>query len=153
MSPALWSIGYERAAWPDFVATLRAAGIGQVLDVRDLPLSRRPGFSKRQLAAGLAEAGIGYVHLRGLGTPPEGREANRRRQWKRFWAIVDARLATDEAEFDLRRAAALALDRPSCLLCYEADPCLCHRRRVGEILTARHGFAVHHLAVHPPNAG
>lgn len=149
MVPTLWTIGYEKAAWPDFVAALRTAGVAQVIDVRDFPLSRRPGFSKRQLAAGLAESGIGYAHLRALGTPPEGREANRRRQWPRFWAIVEARLATTEAELDLRRAATLAAGAPSCLLCYEADPCICHRLRVGEILAARHGFAIHHLSAQP----
>jgi len=148
MVALLWSIGYEKATWPDFLATLRAAGIARIIDVRDLPLSRRPGFSKRQLAAGLAEAGIAYTHLRALGTPPEGREANRRRQWPRFWEIVDQRLATTEAEIDLRRAAELAAEAPSCLLCYEADACICHRLRVGEILSARHGFGVRHLAVH-----
>lgn len=148
MSPSLWSIGYEKAAWPDVLATLQAVGVARVLDVRDLPLSRRAGFSKRQLAAGLGEAGIDYVHLRALGTPPEGREANRRKQWPRFWDIVETRLGTDEAQFDLRRAASLAEGRPSCLLCYEADPCFCHRRRVGEILAARHGFSVQHLTVH-----
>ena len=147
MSGALWTVGYEKAAWPDFLAALRGAGITRVLDVRDLPLSRRPGFSKRSLAAGLAEAGIGYTHLRALGTPSEGREANRKRQWQRFWQIVDARLGTAEAELDLRRAATLAAEAPSCLLCYEADPCLCHRLRVGEILAARHGFTVRHLTV------
>jgi uncharacterized protein (DUF488 family) len=149
----LWSIGYEKAAWPDFVATLRAAGVARVLDVRDLPLSRRPGFSKRQLAAGLAEAGIGYTHLRALGTPSEGREANRKRQWPRFWEIVETRLASPEAGFDLRRAAALATEAPSCLLCYEADPCICHRLRVGEILASRHDFALCHLTVNPEHPG
>lgn len=143
----LWSIGYEKAAFADVVSALRAAGVARVIDVRALPLSRRAGFSKRQLAAGLAEAGIGYSHLRALGTPPEGREANRRRQWPRFWEIVDAQLASTEAELDLGRAAALAAEAPSCLLCYEADPCICHRLRVGEILAERHGFALRHLAV------
>jgi uncharacterized protein (DUF488 family) len=149
MSGTLCTIGYEKAAWPAFVASLRAAGVARVLDVRDLPLSRRPGFSKRALAAGLLEAGIGYAHLRALGTPPEGREANRRRYWPQFWSVVDARLATREAELDLQRAAALAAEALSCLLCYEADPCTCHRVRVGEILAARHGFVVRHLAVRP----
>ena len=60
------------------IATLRAAGVQTVLDVRDRPLSRRAGFSKKSLAASLEAAGIGYVHLRALGTPPEGREANHR---------------------------------------------------------------------------
>jgi uncharacterized protein (DUF488 family) len=115
--------------------------------VRDLPLSRRPGFSKRQLAAGLAEAGIGYVHLRALGTPPEGREANRRRQLERFWTIVDARLATAEAALALQQAADIAVASRSCLLCYEADPAICHRCRVGSLMAARRGFSVKNLRV------
>jgi uncharacterized protein (DUF488 family) len=143
----LFTIGYEGASWPGVLAALRAACVEQVIDVRQLPLSRRPGFSKRSLAAGLAEAGMGYAHLRALGTPPEGREANKRRQWDRFWPIVEASLATLEAGVALEEAAALAQSRPSCLLCLEADPCICHRLRVGEMLAARHGFAVHHLRV------
>jgi len=143
MDTKLWSIGYERAAFADFIARLRGAGVATVIDVRDLPLSRRPGFSKRSLAAGLAEAGIGYVHLRALGTPPEGREANRRRQWDRFWSIVEARLATPEAELALLQAAEIATASPSCLLCYEADWHICHRRRVAERL----GFDVVHLSL------
>ncbi len=143
----LCTIGYEGVAWAPFLQTLRAAEVAQVIDVRQLPLSRRPGFSKRTLAAGLGEAGIGYVHLRALGTPPEGREANKRRQWDRFWPIVEASLATLEAGVALEQAADLARGRRSCLLCFEADPCICHRLRVGEMLAERHGFTLRHLLV------
>ncbi|HVC56536.1 MAG TPA: DUF488 domain-containing protein [Stellaceae bacterium] len=143
----LFTIGYEKARLADVVATLSASGIATLIDVRDRPISRRPGFSKNQLAAGLAEAGIRYVGLRALGTPPEGREAGKRRQWARFWDIVEAKLATAEAELALHEAAALAQQETSCLLCYEADWRSCHRRRIAEILTERHGFAVHHLSV------
>ena len=141
----LCTIGYEKATLPGVIAALRQAGVATIIDVRDLPLSRRPGFSKRSLAAGLAEAGVGYVHLRSLGTPPEGREANRRRQWERFWTIVDAKLATSEGEDGLQQAARLAAAGPCCLLCYEADPVICHRCRVGEILVGRCGFTLRHL--------
>jgi uncharacterized protein (DUF488 family) len=144
MDHALWSIGYEKAAWGPFVERLREAGVATVIDVRDLPLSRRAGFSKRALSAGLAEAGIGYRHLRALGTPPEGREANRKRQWARFWEIVDQRLATAEAALGLQQAADIAAASPSCLLCYEADWHICHRRRVAELLAER-GFQTIHL--------
>jgi uncharacterized protein (DUF488 family) len=148
----IYSIGYEKAAPHDFLATLRTAGVRTVIDVRDLPLSRRAGFSKRQLAASLDAVGIAYVHLKALGTPPEGREANRRRDWDHFWHIVDDKLAGAEAEHALEEAAALARRSPSCLLCYEADFHICHRFRVGEIMAARHGFAVRHLTVRPPDA-
>jgi len=148
MTGCVWTIGYEKSGWPEFLTKLISVGIMLVIDVRDLPLSRRAGFSKRQLAAGLAEAGIGYVHLRALGTPPEGREANHRREWGRFWQIVDARLETLEAEIALQELAELATRTPSCLLCYEADPGICHRKRVSEILAARYGFTVEHLVIH-----
>jgi len=143
----LCTIGYEGTAWAPFLQTLQGNGVRHVVDVRQLPLSRRPGFSKRTLAAGLAEAGIGYTHLRALGTPPEGREANKRRQWDRFWPIVEASLSTLEASVALEQAADLARSSPSCLLCFEADPCICHRLRVGEMLSARHGFTLRHLRV------
>jgi uncharacterized protein (DUF488 family) len=148
-APVLFTIGYEKVAQRDVIAALLAAGVKVLLDVRDRPISRRAGFSKRQLAASLDEVGIAYVGLRGLGTPPEGRLANRRREWPRFWRIVEERLATPEAELDLQGAAAIAAGTPACLLCYEADWRICHRRRVAEMLEQRHGFVVRHLAAVP----
>lgn len=147
----LFTIGYEKALLRDFVASLADAGVANLLDVRDRPISRRPGFSKRQLAAAVEEAGLRYVHLAALGTPPEGRLAARRRDWGRFWAIVEDKLARPEAELDLARAAEIAAAEPSCLVCYEADWQGCHRRRVADILAARHGFALCHLAVRQPD--
>ena len=141
----LYTIGYEKALLKDLLATLITAGVTTLLDVRDRPISRRPGFSKRQLAAAIEDAGMRYVHLAALGTPPEGRLANRRRQWGRFWSIVEEKLARPEAELDLHRAADIAQAAPSCLLCYEADWQVCHRRRVAEILAERHGFDIRHL--------
>jgi uncharacterized protein (DUF488 family) len=145
----LFTIGYEKASLRDVLATLTDAGVALLIDVRDRPQSRRAGFSKRQLQAGVEDAGMRYVHLKALGTPAEGREANRTRQWPRFWRIVEARLGSPEAELDLQRAAALAAEAPACLLCYEADWRICHRRRVAEILEARHGFTPRHLTVGP----
>jgi uncharacterized protein (DUF488 family) len=143
----LFSIGYEKARLADVVAALKAAGVATLIDVRDRPISRRPGFSKNQLAVGLAEAGIRYVGLRALGTPAEGREANRRRQWEKFWQIVEDKLATAEAEHALQEAAAIASKSPTCLLCYESDWRICHRSRVAAILSERHGFEMRHLSV------
>jgi uncharacterized protein (DUF488 family) len=143
----LYTIGYEKARLADVVATLAGAGVTTLIDVRDRPISRRPGFSKRQLAAAVEEAGMRYLHLQALGTPPEGREAARRREWNRFWQIVETRLAGPEAELALHEAAMTAKQTASCLLCYEADWRSCHRRRVAELLAEQHGFAVRHLAV------
>jgi uncharacterized protein (DUF488 family) len=143
----LYTIGYEKALLKDVVSTLAAARLTILIDVRDRPISRRPGFSKRQLAAAVGEAGMRYLHLQALGTPPEGRLAGRRREWDRFWGIVGEKLARPEAELALQEAAEIAEAAPSCLLCYEADWQICHRRRVAEILAQRHGFAVSHLKV------
>ncbi len=144
---SLFTIGYEKTLLKDLVSTLAAARVATLIDVRDRPVSRRPGFSKRQLAAAIEGAGMYYLHLQALGTPPEGRLANRRREWDRFWAIVEERLARSEAELALRQAGELAEAAPSCLLCYEADWRICHRGRIAEILAQRHGFAVSHLKV------
>jgi uncharacterized protein (DUF488 family) len=149
----LFTIGYEKAGQADVVAALRRAGVRTLVDVRDRPQSRRAGFSKRQLQAAVEAAGMRYVHLKALGTPPEGREANRLRQWDRFWAIVTAKLATAEAELELQRAAEIAEEGPACLLCYEADWHICHRARVADMLAERHGFALSHLAVAEPPVG
>jgi uncharacterized protein (DUF488 family) len=144
----LFTIGYEKARLADVVATLKAAGIETLIDVRDRPQSRRPGFSKTQLAAAAEEVGIRYVGLRALGTPPAGREANHKRQWERFWSIVDAKLATAEAEHALHEAAVISSTSLSCLLCYCGNPHTCHRSRIADILAARCGFAIRHLEIH-----
>src|SRR5262249_22742457 len=126
----------------------RGGAGGEVgLDVRDGPIPRGPGFSKRHLAAAVEAAGMRYIHLRALGTPPEGRVENRRREWDRFWAIVEEKLTRPEAEIAMQEAAEIARAAPSCLLCYEAGWQVCHRRRIAEILAQRHGFTVSHLAV------
>ena len=142
----LFTIGYEKALLKDVIAALVAAGVATLLDVRDRPILRRPGFSKRQLAAAVEDAGMRYVHLAALGTPPEGRLANRRREWQRFWSIVGEKLVRPEAELDLHRAADIAKAAPSCLLCYEADWQVCHRRRIAEVLAERYEFGIRHLS-------
>jgi uncharacterized protein (DUF488 family) len=149
-APTLFTIGYEKAGFSAFVETLQVAGVRMVIDIRDLPLSRRAGFSKRQLAAGLDAAGIAYLHLKALGTPPAGREANRRRQWPLFWQIVEESLARPAADEALAEAGRVAAAAPSALLCYEAEACTCHRRRVGEMLVAARGFQIEDLRVETP---
>jgi uncharacterized protein (DUF488 family) len=143
----LYTIGYEKTLLKDVVLTVAAARVATLIDVRDRPISRRPGFSKRQLAAAIEEAGMRYIHLQALGTPPEGRLAGRRREWDRFWGIVEEKLSRPEAELALQEAGQIAEAAPCCLLCYEADWQICHRRRVAEMLAQRHGFVVSHLKV------
>jgi uncharacterized protein (DUF488 family) len=132
MSLRLFTIGYEGATQAELIAALRAAGVKRVIDVRAVPLSRRPGFSKNVLAAGLKEAGIDYVLLKALGTPPAGREAARKGRIGEMRAIYAEQLETPEAGADAARMVALAEETPSALLCFERDPGGCHRTPLHE---------------------
>ena len=123
----IFTIGYEAATMADFLAALTRAGVQRVLDVRALPLSRRPGFSKTSLAASLAEAGIGYVHLKALGTPKRGRDAAKKGDVATLEAVYADQLELPEAQAQAAQMLALAAELPSALLCYERDPRHCHR--------------------------
>ncbi|NIJ29262.1 uncharacterized protein (DUF488 family) [Sphingomonas insulae] len=123
----IYTIGYEATTMADFLAALQAAGVARVIDVRALPLSRRPGFSKSGLAASLAEAGIDYVHLKALGTPKRGRDAAKKGDVATLEAVYDDQLALPEAQAAAAIMLGLAAEKPSALLCYERDPRHCHR--------------------------
>ena len=129
------TIGYEGTTVERFLGVLTAAGDELVVDVRAVASSRRPGFSKTKLAANLAGAGVGYLHLRGLGTPADGRAAARAGRHDEMRAVFLEHLATPEAHRDLVALADLVgSGRRACLLCYEADPATCHRRLVAGAL-------------------
>jgi uncharacterized protein (DUF488 family) len=136
MSLRLFTIGYEGATQPELIAALQAAGVSRVIDVRAVPLSRKPGFSKNVLAAGLKEAGIDYVLLKALGTPPAGREAARKGRIGEMHRIYAEQLETPEAGVDAARLIALAEEAPSALLCFERDPAGCHRTPLHEAVLA-----------------
>ncbi len=123
----IYTIGYEATTMSEFLAALHGAGVRRVIDVRALPLSRRPGFSKSILAATLREAGIDYVHLKALGTPKAGRDAAKKGDVATLRAVYDAQLGLPEAQAAAARMRELAHEMPSALLCYERDPCHCHR--------------------------
>ena len=130
--PRIFTIGYEGATQAELIAALCAAGVELVIDVRAVPLSRKPGFSKNVLAAALREAGIDYVHLKALGTPPEGREAARKGRHDVLERVYAAQLETPEAALQLEQMLELAADKRSVLLCFERDPAACHRTLLRE---------------------
>lgn len=142
----LQTIGYEGCTIDSVVDALRAAGTALLIDVRAVPQSRKPGFSKRQLAAALDQAGIAYVHLQGLGTPKPGRDAVRAGHPERMEVIFRAHMESDRAQAELAQAKGLAVERPACLLCFERDHKTCHRRLVAEMIAADTGQRVVHLA-------
>jgi uncharacterized protein (DUF488 family) len=151
----VFTIGYEQSTTDAFFDALAAAKVGLLVDVRAVAASRRPGFSKRQLAAGLDQHGIGYVHLQKLGTPKEGRLAARSGHAETMLRIFERHLATPDAVRELGELTALAKTslarsgRPICLLCYERDPAHCHRQRLAAELHARLGIKVEDLFCAP----
>jgi uncharacterized protein (DUF488 family) len=125
---------------------LEAAGVKLLVDVRAIASSRRPGFSKNQLAAGLDERGISYLHLRGLGTPKSGREAARGGNFGVLHKIYAAHLKTAQAREELDELSALVKKSgPVCILCYERDHSHCHRQWIAEIIEARDGVSIKNL--------
>lgn len=143
--PTLATIGYENCTIGNVVQTLKDAGVDLLLDIRAVAASRKPGFSKRQLAATLDEAGIKYVHLQALGTPKPGRDAVRAGHPGLMEIIYREHMTGDRPQAELAQAKALVQERTSCLLCFERDHKICHRRLVAEMIVAETGQAVENL--------
>ncbi len=145
----LATIGYEGRAQHDVLTLLTDAGVQLLVDVRIRAQSRKPGFSKSTLAAGLADVGIGYEHLRALGTPVDIRDRFR------AGAVEEGRERYREylrgdphAAAELERLASMIASRGDgdiAILCFEHDPRHCHRMVICEELAATHGITVEHL--------
>jgi uncharacterized protein (DUF488 family) len=144
----LYTVGYEGADLSDFIATLKAHNIRQLIDVRELPLSRKRGFSKNALASALAEVGVKYLHLKSLGDPKDGREAAKNGDIARFRRIYTRHLGSIEAKNGLEAAIIAAKKVTSSLLCYERDHADCHRSMVAEKL--KDNFKIQHINVTSP---
>lgn len=123
----VFTIGYEGATVDEVLSALARAGVEQVADVRAIAASRRPGFSKTSLAASLAEAGIGYRHLRALGTPKPGRDAAKKGDRATLERVYAGQLELPEAQAEAAALEAMVKDKPTALLCFERDPAMCHR--------------------------
>jgi uncharacterized protein (DUF488 family) len=135
--PTVFTIGYQQHRRPEtLIGALRAAGVRRVVDVRELPLSRRRGFSKTALASALEDAKIQYEHVRALGNPKRFREmyrSGRRSEGKRRYR---AHLHNGSYPALVELGETLE-DAPTCLLCFEAAHEECHRAVIVEALEAR----------------
>lgn len=142
----LFTIGYEQTPPKAVLDELEHAGVKLLVDVRAVTSSRRPGFSKNQLAAELDARGISYLHLKALGTPKEGRLAARSGKYELLQTIYAAHLKRPEAKEELDELATLVKKSgPVCLLCYERDHQHCHRKWIAEIIGKRDEVKVENL--------
>ena len=143
----VFTIGYEKAKPQAVLDELKDAKVDLLVDTRAVAASRRPGFSKRQLAASLDEIGIAYVHLQKLATPTEGREAAHSGDYDTAWKIYDKHIKTKDAQRELGELAGFIKEgKRVCLLCYERDPAECHRSRIAAQVKKRTKIAVKDLA-------
>ena len=140
----VFTIGYEGLDIDDFMSLLAEHGVETVVDVRELPLSRKPGFSKKALASVLNLSGLEYVHMVDLGCPKTVRDRYREDgNWKRYTEGFMKHLKTqDDAIAEL---SALAATSNCALLCYEADSNFCHRSMVASAVKDYCGARVTHI--------
>lgn len=137
VGPVLFTSGYEQHRTPSTLVTaLTDAGVERLVDVRELPLSRRRGFSKTGLDAGLAEVGIAYEHVRALGNPKPYRDLYRAGRQDEGEPLYRAHLRNGSTPAVDALAEGLA-DEPVCLLCFEEDHRTCHRAVIVEELRER----------------
>ncbi|MBW6400437.1 DUF488 domain-containing protein [Roseomonas sp. HJA6] len=141
MTEEVLTVGYENTTPAGLISALQDSGVRVLVDVRALANSRKPGFAKTALSAALEQAGIGYLHLRALGTPAEGRASVRSGKPAEMRRIFARHLAGTEAQAALANLSDLARQQRVCLLCLEADPQHCHRTLVAEAV----GLPVVHL--------
>ena len=129
----LCTIGYQSFSQPDWLSTLLDHDVEAVIDVRDVTLSRKPGFSKSQLMRCLDAVGIEYIHVRALGNPRAYREALRDGLDFDIFSDMFASLL-DERDEILQQVLDRLAHQRICLLCCEEDPGACHRSLVAERL-------------------
>lgn len=145
MIKTIFTIGYEGASAADLVDTLKAAGVTLLLDIREMPLSRKPGLSKTALSIQLPAFGIQYRHERWLGAPKPVRDALKRSgDYRAYFSSFDAYLETQH-----ERLAALAgeVSGTVALMCFERDPDQCHRKSVARVLGEIVGTRPKHLGI------
>ena len=133
MTP-LCTIGYEGFSSEEWLDSLVTNRIETVVDVREMLLSRKPGFSKTQLAESLRSRAIDYVHLKSLGNPKAYRD--RLREGWDFSEFADEyRRILDNQPETLEKLHTLAVENRVCLVCFEEDPSSCHRSIVITVKT------------------
>lgn len=141
------TIGHGARTLEDFVATLRAADVCRVVDVRRHPASRRhPQFAREALMQSLQASDIGYAWLPALGgRRPPGEQPSPNPAWRvaAFRAYADY-MDTDAFATGLAQLLALAAERASAVMCAETHPSQCHRRLIADKLASL-GHEVVHL--------
>lgn len=127
----LFTLGYEGLSLEVFISRLQSKGVQTVLDIREVPISRKKGFSKTAFREALEAHGINYVHLSALGCPKPVRDQYKLdKNWQTYTVGFEQYLATQKEV--VLEVAGLAQQVNVCLVCFEADYNFCHRSIVAK---------------------
>lgn len=142
---AVYTAGYEGESIDRFLQKLLKASIERILDVRNNPVSRKYGFSKKTLSRLSGKLDMEYVHLPELGVPPKHRRSLKTFDDYQELMSEYQRCILPAVGESQDKAAKLIRERPSVLICFEADTRCCHRARLAEAISADTGMEVVHL--------
>lgn len=144
-TPAVYTAGYERLQIDGFLNLLVQNGIRRLIDVRNNPVARRFGFHKSTLLRLCSSLEIEYVHEPDLGiVSSERKELDSQADYLTLFDRYE-RVTLPARGSEIDRVASLIRERPSVLVCMEADPCMCHRTRLAASVRERTGLPIVHL--------
>ena len=133
------TIGHSTRTLDEFLALLKAHAVTWLVDVRTVPRSRHnPQFNNDSLPHSLKKAGLGYVHMRGLGGLRHAKPDSPNAGWRNasFRGYADY-MQTPEFAEQIAELIQLAKEHRIALMCAEAVPWRCHRSLIGDALTVR----------------
>ena len=146
MKQKIYTIGYTGFDLSTFINLLQTHQIECLIDIREIPLSRKKGFSKTSLSNSLNDVGIEYRHYRSLGSPRTDRHQLRETgDFSHFFSVMNQHLKKDEASCDLQSVISVARQLRSCLMCCCPEWQFCHRKSVVEAIHKKTNFYFDHL--------
>jgi len=138
-SPIVLTIGHSTRTLVEFIGLLQVHGATCVVDVRTVPRSRHnPQFNEDSLPRALKKAGLGYVHLPGLGGLRHAKRDSLNVGWRNasFRGYADY-MQTPVFEQSLEELIRLAKQERIAIMCAEAVPWRCHRSLIADALLVR----------------
>jgi uncharacterized protein (DUF488 family) len=148
VSRTLLTIGYTGYSLPGFIQALRDRRVECLMDVREIPLSRKRGFSKTAFREALTGEGIAYRHYRGLGSPRDLRHRLRLTgDFEQFFEGVREHLAQPDSRRDLEELVRIARQQRSCLMCCCSDWHFCHRKCLIESIESMSRWRFEHVSL------
>ena len=142
----LLTIGYEGRDIEEFVSRLKRHRVDRLIDIREIPASRKKGFSKNALKDRLEGEGMEYVHIRELGSPRKIRN-KLREDWNYdyFFRKFDEYLAGNSHLIE--QVYTFLSTGVNCLMCFEREPNKCHRQSVAREIKVRdgNGLLIQHI--------